>query len=149
MVCTVRFFNSICFIILTPFFPLQNAVCFIILTYLVSVLFTFYIQGVLKFKKKNNSSAKRLSKSHEMRLQRCRWEWLLTEKFRLGSLLLHALRRFALTQNTRLSATIQIRPDSAILRAFQRFAACTKLLWNPEDNVMETLSLNTSASHSL
>ena len=31
------------------FFSLQNAVCFIILTYLVSVLFTFYIQGVLKF----------------------------------------------------------------------------------------------------
>ena len=26
-----------------PFFPLQNAVCFIILTYLVPVLFTFYI----------------------------------------------------------------------------------------------------------
>jgi len=33
-----------------PFFPLQNAVCFINLTYLVSVLFTFYIQGVLKLK---------------------------------------------------------------------------------------------------
>ena len=30
---------------------LQNAVCFIILTYLVSALFTFYIQSVLKFKK--------------------------------------------------------------------------------------------------
>ena len=29
-------------------FSLQNAVCFIILTYLVPVLFTFYIQGVLK-----------------------------------------------------------------------------------------------------
>ena len=27
-----------------PFFPLQNAACFIILTYLVPVLFTFYIQ---------------------------------------------------------------------------------------------------------
>ena len=34
-----------------PFFPLQNAVCFIILTCLVPVLFTFYMQGVLKLKK--------------------------------------------------------------------------------------------------
>ena len=30
-----------------PFFSLQNAVCFIILTYLVPILFTFYIQSVL------------------------------------------------------------------------------------------------------
>jgi hypothetical protein len=37
--------------IYSPFFSLQNAVCFIILTYLVTVLFTFYIQGVLKLKK--------------------------------------------------------------------------------------------------
>ena len=35
----------------SPFLPLQIAVCFIILTYLVPVLFTFYIQGVLKLKK--------------------------------------------------------------------------------------------------
>jgi len=35
----------------SPFFSLQNAVCFIILAYLVSVLFTFYIQDVLKLKK--------------------------------------------------------------------------------------------------
>ena len=33
------------------FFSLQNAVCFIILTYLAPVLFTLYIQGVVKLKK--------------------------------------------------------------------------------------------------
>jgi len=36
--------------IYSPFFPLQNAVCFINLTYLVPVIFTFYIEGVLKLK---------------------------------------------------------------------------------------------------
>ena len=43
MVYTLRFF-----------FFLQNAVCFIMLTSLVAVLFTFYIQGVLKLKKNNS-----------------------------------------------------------------------------------------------
>jgi len=35
----------------SPFFPFQNAVCFINLTYLFPVLFTFYVQDVLKLKK--------------------------------------------------------------------------------------------------
>jgi len=35
----------------SPCFSLQNAIYFIILTYLVPVLFTFYVQVVLKFKK--------------------------------------------------------------------------------------------------
>ena len=35
--------------IYSPVFPLQNAVCFINLT--ASLLFTFYLQGVLKLKK--------------------------------------------------------------------------------------------------
>ena len=46
--------------IYSPFFPLQDAAYFINLAYLVPVLFTFYIQGMIKLK--SNSGAKRLIK---------------------------------------------------------------------------------------
>jgi len=56
--------------IYSPCFSLQNAVYFIILTYLVPVLFTFYIQGVLKLKKK--SGAKRLNRERTVKLRQWR-----------------------------------------------------------------------------
>jgi len=43
-ICTEYFKHGI----YSSFFSLQNAVCIIILTYLVPVLFIFYMQGVLK-----------------------------------------------------------------------------------------------------
>jgi predicted membrane protein len=61
--------------IYSPFFPLQNAVCFTILTYLVPVLFIFYIQGVIKFKKiipapqKLNTHQKKRKKKHQTELR--------------------------------------------------------------------------------
>ena len=48
-IATEYFKHGMC--IYSPSFPLKNAVCFIILTYLFPVLFTFYIQDVLKLKK--------------------------------------------------------------------------------------------------
>ena len=72
-----------------PFFSLQNAVCFIILTYLVLVLFTFYIQDVLKLKKKYYSGAKRI------RTFSIHFPYLITVEFRIvyqGTVLIKCLK---------------------------------------------------------
>ena len=61
--------------IYSPFFPLQNAVCFIILTYLVPVLFTFYIQSVLKLK--YNSGTKSLNKALKLSFAQLHEEFTL------------------------------------------------------------------------
>jgi hypothetical protein len=49
----IKVLNILNMVYTIRFFSLQNAVCLIILKYLVLVLFTFYIQDVLKLKKIN------------------------------------------------------------------------------------------------
>jgi len=75
------------------FFQLQNAVCFIILTYLVPVLFTFYIQSVLKLK--NNSGAKRLTTGLKKDVHFCAvWKILIVARTSFPGALNYALRRY-------------------------------------------------------
>ena len=66
----------------SPVFSLQNAVCFIMLTCLVPVLFTFYIQGVLKLK--NNSGPKGLMLTVVFVAQELNCKLLYSRSFKLS-----------------------------------------------------------------
>ena len=95
---------------LSFFFSLQNAVCLIMLNCLVPVLFTFYLQGVLKLKK-NNSGAKGLM------LAGLRWchqsgECVKVCTRRVCVSAIRAVVKFTFEQATKTQWGVAVWPDS-------------------------------------
>jgi len=108
-----------------PFFPLQNAVCFINLTYSVPVLFTSYIEGVLKLKK-NNSGAKSLTfwrrnyffliLAHPLNMEPVRWPVFIRD---LQCVVCEVATNYVIAMNLRSQRAISLFVCSSNIRVEQ------------------------------